>query len=527
MTMAMEYCLLPDEKRVEVSSTTPISNGNGELTLSSIAVFEEDFRNNVVASGAIDPITAAVQKYGSEEFYDNLSTINNKLKNSFFVLQVPNYPLLNTRLEKGPITPFEFAQYIKEYGISPAIANSTSGSDAPRFLKSLEDFYTDSFASSVMGGFCSLMPNIFGAIGGFFDLIGKIDGLIGDALSFLSKIKNIKDPIQALFDAIKVKALIEAIKEKVTKAVMGAVNKIKDAITNFDIGNAVSQVKSFVQNKVGARLQEMKESISKFFSEENLKTIENKIKGMIDYAVSLFENPSLQEIQYLIARICGFASGIESIVSGLKAPLDSAADRYVNVTKIVKAKSGQTTAAAVSAGARRFDDATREKEINRSREILEAKGNPAPIAAEEFSDLPAWSDIKDDGHDVIRVNGRFDGELDEDGWNKMKPEFRVKIMRLHKAAVDAGILSGPFVVYSGWRSQQYSASIDTFESTAIDDIHALGKAADVGWDDFDGSDETINAFINVARSVGFTGFGKFNLFMHIDTASNSIWDERE
>ena len=526
MTMAMEYCLLPDEKRVEVSSTTPISNGNGELTLSSISAFEQDFKNSVVASGPVDPITAAVERYGNEEFYDNLSTINEKLKNSFFVLQVPNYPLVSTRLEKGPITPFEFAQYIKEYSISPAIANFTAGNDAPRFLKSLEDFYTDSFAGSVMGGFCSLMPNLFGAIGGFFDLIGKIDGLIGDALSFLSKIKNIKDPIQALFDAIKVKALIEAIKEKVTKAVMGAINKIKDAVENFSISNAVDQVKSFVQNKVGARLQEMKESISKFFSEENMKTIEDKIKGMIDYAVSLFENPSIQEIQYLIARICGFAAGIENIINGLKAPLDSAADRYAKVTKIVKAKSMQNTTAAVSAGARRFDDATREKEINRSREIFEAQGNPAPIATEELGDLPTWNDIKNDGHDVIRVNGRFDGELDEDGWNKMKPEFRVKIMRLHKAAVDEGILSGPFVVYAGWRSQQYSASIDTLESDEVDNMHAVGKAADIGWDDFDGTDETINKFISVARSVGFTGFGKFTVFMHLDTISRLTWDER-
>ena len=200
------------------------------------------------------------------------------------------------------------------------------------------------------------MPNVFGAIGAFFGIIGQIDGLLQDALSFISKIRNIKDPIKALFDAIKVKALIDAIKEKVTKAVMGVVNKIKSAVENFNPAEVIKRAETFIKNTIESKLVNLQEGIMGFFSEENIKKIENKIKGMIDYAVGLFDNPSVEEIMFLISRICGFAAGIETLVQGLKDPLDKTADTFLNGIDMLKANSGVTTAAVVKAGGIRFDD---------------------------------------------------------------------------------------------------------------------------------------------------------------------------
>ena len=518
--MSIDNCLLPDETRVEITSSTPTYNMSGEFTLSQIDVFEAGFKENITAAAKIDPITAAVEKYGSDTFYNNLNILNTTLKTAGIVLQVPTYTTLNERLKVGAITPFEFAQYLSDYSTSPTGANYRASTEAPKFLKSLDDFYTESFADSVMGGFCSLMPNIFGAIGGFFFLIGEVGGLIGDALSFIAKIRNIKDPIKALFDAIKVKALIEAIKAKVTKAVMGAVNKIKDAIASFDISTALNDVVTAVQNGVGKKITELKESITKFFSKENMEKIENKIKGMIDYAVSLFDNPSISEIQFLIARICGFAAGIESIVSGLKKPMDNAVDRFINTVKVLKSASGIAQAETIRAGAIRFDETARMILINRSKELFADAGNIQKGTIQEYRNVPRWDDIKDNAHDKIRITGKWVNILKEDGWNKMDIDFRVLLMRLQAKMVSQGITNGPVTLNSGWRSQQYNKTLD---GAAVNSMHLIGKAADLKWPGYSINSENTIKFVGLARSMGFGGIGFYNTFIHVDVGRTRSW----
>ena len=89
--MSIDNCLLPDENRVAVTSLTPTSNLNGELTLSSIEELEAGFKDNIVASVGNDPLTAAVRQYGSDIFYNNLNSINKVLTDGFVVAQVVNY----------------------------------------------------------------------------------------------------------------------------------------------------------------------------------------------------------------------------------------------------------------------------------------------------------------------------------------------------------------------------------------------------------------------------------------------------
>ena len=197
-----DWCLSPDEEKLFKTSPQAVVNANGELTLAQIAVFEESFKQNVVASSESNPIRLAVEKYGST-FADNLNLINNSINtNTFMVENIKNYTLLQTRIINGPISQIEFAQFIKDYNYTPTSANFSANQNPPKFLRELDDFYRGSYADSVLGGFCSVLPNVFGAIGGFFVIIGQVEGLIGDALSFIAKIRNIEDPLKALFEAI-------------------------------------------------------------------------------------------------------------------------------------------------------------------------------------------------------------------------------------------------------------------------------------------------------------------------------------
>ena len=109
--MSIDNCLIPDVNRVETSSVTSTSNGNGEYTLSQIKVFEAGFIDNVGNTVYGNSLTRAVNKY--PDFYENLNKINSTVLQSPFVKeQIPNYEILaikQTELGNISLSPFEFA----------------------------------------------------------------------------------------------------------------------------------------------------------------------------------------------------------------------------------------------------------------------------------------------------------------------------------------------------------------------------------------------------------------------------------
>ena len=531
--MSIDNCLIPDVNRVETSSITSTSNGNGEYTLSQIKVFEAGFIDNVGNTVYGNSLTRAVNKY--PDFYENLNKINSTVLQSPFVKeQIPNYEILaikQTELGNISLSPFEFAEYIKDNNLTPITANFMANQNPPKFLQSLDDYLRDGFANSIMGGFCGMMPNVFGAIGAFFGIIGQVGGLINDALSFIAKIRNIKDPLKALFDAIKVKALIEAIKEKVTKAVMGVVNKIKSAIENFDVAGIANQVESLVKNTVGKKLAQLQEGIMGFFTEENMKKIKDKITGMIDYAVGLFDNPSVEEIMFLISRICGFAAGIETLIQGLKDPLDKTADRFIQGYDMLKANSGLTTASVIAAGGIRMDDVHRKAMIEQQRKVLADAGNVKKEGPAKYKGVPSWDQIKDGNHPIIKPEVGHSANT-RAGWEGLEIDTRAAVVKLWKLAQ----LGTPFIGRSFYRSQEhqdrlYKMMLDgklKKGSVAKVSEHTSGKAVDIHWKGFDPYGVKTNIVVDLARTLGFNGIGYYNEFIHIDLrAKYQPWDFRD
>ena len=539
-------CLTPDELRVEQSSATSTSNGNGEFTLSQIEVFEKEFQDSISNSVVGDPLTRAVAQF--PDFYTNLASINAVLQSEFSKEQIPKYEILKIKSDASGgnvvLTPVEYALFLADSSMTPITSNFIANQNPPKFLQSLDDYLRGGFATSIMGGFCGTMPNVFGAIGAFFGIIGQIDGLLQDALSFISKIRNIKDPIKALFDAIKVKALIDAIKEKVTKAVMGVVNKIKSAVENFNPAEVIKRAETFIKNTIETKLVNLQEGIMGFFSEENIKKIENKIKGMIDYAVGLFDNPSVEEIMFLISRICGLAAGIETLVQGLKDPLDKTADTFLNGIDMLKANSGVTTAAVVKAGGIRFDDETRKKAIEEADDLFTAAGNAFELD-KEYSEIPTWDQIKDGKHPIIKPKVGSSANT-RGGWEGLQLKTRAKLIQLHKLAN----MSAPFILHSGYRSQEfqdvlYQRMLDRNGGKSDGTVakisqHTSGLAVDISWSSYHIDGAKVKEVVrqargdltclspteikespirDIANGIGFNGVGYYNSFIHLDLRS--------
>ena len=498
---------------------------NGYYTFEQVAVFEKKFTNNIVQDIENSPLAVAARRY--PDFYETVQKINSDfLKRPNIVQQLPNYEVLNKRLEKGPLTPLEFAAFIKDQNYTPSTAIQSSNAQGSRFLQELDDFYNGDFADSVLGGFCGLFNSIFGAIDAFFDMIGAIDGFIQDVFAFIKKIRNIKDEILAAFEAIKVKALIEAIKEKIKDMVEKAIMKVCQSIANFNVEAITGPLPNPTPAQITtvAQVEEKKSTLEQICGPENAKAIGDKIQALIDYAVGLFSNPSVEEIIALIARICAMATGIEGLFQKLKDPLNDFADRYEEVFNSLSNASNRVTGEAIRAGAIRPTEEARQEQINRARVVWTEAGNVEPPTIGELDAVPSWEQIKDNNHDKIRIQGGWVTKMrpPEEGWTQLNPIVKVMLMRLQQAAKEEGIINSYLILNSGYRNPEYNKAVGGVTHSQ----HLNGNALDLTWPGFSGRSNDNLRFVQLARKLGFKGIGYYRGFTHVDIGPERSWDRR-
>ena len=531
-------CLTPLYERNKLP-VGPLDNGRGEYTLAQVDVFEKKFRDSIVEDVKNNnPLANMVKRY--PDFYESVAKINSDFINRDNIKeQLPDYEVLSARLERGPITALEWASFMDNSNYTPATAIESSNAKGSRFLDELNSYYNGDFSDSILGGFCGLFNSIFGAINGFFDLLNAIDGFIQDVFSFLTKIKNIKNEILAAFEAIKVKAIIEAIKEKISEMVKAAILKVCQSISNFDV-TAIIGVNipnpTPAQVAVAKEGNERKSALSNVCGEENAERIKQKIQSIIDYAVGLFENPSIEEIFMLISRLCGMAAGIEGLFKKLKDPLNDFASRYDEVFNTLSNASNRVTGEAIRAGGIRATEEGRQDLINKARRIWSGLGpdappgtraanrNAIPPTVEEIAGVPSWEMIKDNTHPLIRIQGGWTIRManKHEGWDKLTPEIRIALLRLQKKAVEEGVFSGPIILNSGYRNPAYNRKVGGVANSQ----HLSGKAIDLTWSGFRNRGKKLDTFQDIARSFGFRGFGFYNTFFHCDMGPARTWDRR-
>ena len=194
----------------------------------------------------------------------------------------------------------------------------------------------------------------------------------------------------------------------------------------------MGKVESIIQNQIVGKIENLKEDIQKFFTKENIDALLDKIQKKINYAIGLFANPSIEEIQFLIARICGLATGIEGLIKGLKGPLDDFSNRYQEVFNTLQNAGNRVTGEAIRSGAFRLDPEERQKEINKIKIEWEKMGNFVLPKPDEYSQLPDWETLSSGGDDRLKVDGDWvtDMKPPEEGWTEMDRDVRVMIMRL-------------------------------------------------------------------------------------------------
>ena len=509
-------CITPDQITAASLPRGPDVDDDGQFTIRQIDIFAAEFAANIISDKDKNPVTKLVNLYG-DAFYDSNKYLNNAFQYRIDVqLNLGDYPYLKDRWDKGSISGVEFGDFLNTSNYTPAGFEAKARSNFRGLCFELDGYYAGSYHESILGGFCRLMPQIFGAVDSFFSLIGSIEGAIQDALEFLGKIRDLEDFFKNLVIAEIVKELINKIKEKITETIEKIFKKIEDAINNFDPEAIIGNVSTFINEKIVKNIMIKKERMCLFFQDDSVKNVKERVEGLIDYAVGLFENPNIEEIQFMIMRFCALAANIEALITDIKSPLDRFGNKYRTIATRLKRISNLNTSSAIRSGGIRYSDETKKTTINTIEEEWgDAAGSvytntgkkPASvkrITIKEYSTLPPCKKVKDGTDERVKISGDWvdDKDLGLEGWVNIDLDAKVYLMRIQEE------LDEQLEVTAAWRSQQYNKKIDGDPASS----HMSGKVLDIKKpSNFD--EET---FTELALKSGFKGLYVYSDGIHLD-----------
>lgn len=491
-------------------SPGPTVDSNGEFTLNQIDVFAQELANNILAEKEKNPIQIAVNRYG-QAFYDSVSYVNGNFRNRVNN-DVKDFPEIDRRWARGNITNLEFADFLQNYNYTPqGVIDQTN---YLKLLRELNNYYKDSFASSILGGFCATMQNIFNQIDAFFDLIGVIDGIISDALAFIEKVRTF-DGIKNISQQQLINTLIDQIKTKITDMIDEVFRDIQDAIENFDITATIGDIEVIQDPQAVKNIMTAREQMCLFFTDENKKGIKDKVKALIDYAVSLFENVSLEQIQFMVFRFCALATNIELLIKDIKRPLDDYGLRYQRIVKRLQAISNINTSTAIRNGAIRLSPEARKEAINRLKDHwlgndgkkritptgIEPTGAVAKITAQEYKELPRCGSVWRGKDSRIKVEGQWMEDIGIEGYTRIDLDVKVYLMRIQ------AITGGTFTITKGWVNKEYNDKIGGDPDSA----HLSGLVIDIKNDI-----ANIDSFLEAAQKSGIKNIIVYTDRIHLD-----------
>jgi len=480
----------------------PFTNVNGEFNLDQVDKFAEELAQSILEERQTNPEVILFNRYG-DSFYDSNKALNGSIKNRLIGSgALAQYPDLASRWDKGNISTLETALFLENANLTPqGLIDKSNDGGIDNLAFQLDAYYKNSFTQSIMGGFCSSLPGLFGAIDAFFDIIDKIDGLIDDAISFLNKIKNYEDPLKAAIEGITVQSLLKKIKELVTESITKIFDKIMSAIENFNIENIIGDINTFVREDVIKRIVTAKERMCLFFNDENKKKIQNKVKGLIDYITGIFDSPGIQEIQFMLTKFCSLIGQIEGLMNDIKKPLDTFGGKYSRISNRLQRISNINTSSAVRAGAIRFSNEKKKEVINTIEEDWESEAsevftptgekpvNAKPPTLAEYGKLPKCKAVKNGSEPRVKISGDWvdDEDCGLEGWVNIDVDLKVYLMRVQSE------VGGQLNVISGYRSQQYNAKI----GGAAESSHMTGLVIDIE------PVKDSEAFAKIALTKGF------------------------
>lgn len=509
--------------KARLSSSVSTTNADGSFNINKIDQLGADFISSYLEEAEENPITKAVNFYG-QEIYTSLNNANQIFKQT----NLAGFPTLNDRITRGQIGILEFSDFLGEYNYNLSVFDATLANNIDKINFEFDAYYQNTFSSSILGGFCRTIQNVFGAIDAFFDLVDMIQGFISDAISFINKFKS----GQLFSDAAKkasAEALIRTMKEKIKDIICQAWLRTKNAILNLNVVNLINDTDSHVNPQVAKKGKQIRQRSLALLSEDNCERMTEKVEALLDYAVSIFELPSLEEIQYLILRFCALLSNVEALIYDIRKPTQNFALKYQNVVNRLRRVSDVATGKAIINGGKRYDRQLRKQKAdeawpNWSKGIDDAlngveqdtnlptpSGKPPknrpPKRAFEYEKIPDWETVSSGGSSVFTFYNK--GKNFGDGqasWYNMEEEFIIDIMNIQ------AVIGKPFQINSAWRSTQYNKRVGGVEGS----FHTSGMAFDIATKNLNSND--IQLIRDLVKLYDYEVIGGYRNHIHIEPA---------
>lgn len=508
-----EACIDRNDQTVQnklALSPNPVTDMQGRYTLAQIDAVVEEIAQSIVNEAETNPLSIAVNKYGNV-LYEATDYLNGLLRQR--IGDLDSYPDLSGRWQRGNISNLELSDFLQNYNYTPS--GFINENDVPRLARNLDSYYKNDFSTSILGGFCDRFDSLFASIDAFFDLIGEVEEIVTKIFDFVEKVRTY-DGIQDLTVAGLIEKLIDEIKEKIEEVIDKIFAEVQDIIDNFDPAAITEDFETFVDKSVVKGIMTAREQMCAFFTDENKKTVKDKVKGLIDYAVSLFESPGIEEIQFLIARVCALAGNIEALIKDINSPLDNYTSRYTTIVSRLKRISRINESSAVRAGAIRYSPTARQEVINRLEgrwtetggNVITNTGEPpqniAPITAADYRDLPKCGAVFKGSDTSFGVEGESFDEKEGDGiyaYTRVDLDVKVYLKRVQQE------IGSKLIITNGWVSKAYNKK----KEWAEDNSHLSGMVVDIKKDGFDAE-----RFIELAFANGFKYVKEYDEFIHLD-----------
>lgn len=471
------------------------SNDNPSGNVYRVSTDTDDFFVN--GSEATSPF-----EYFYPELYDRLT------RTKPFITQTETYEFKNQYLFTDPL----MSSYL----------NDRNRGTVLRGLNSYYNFGINYGSTSALSKFCSLVPDIFAA----YDF----------AVDVFSDIKNLGNKIfNTLRNGISanaVQSLYNRMQDQVLGVVDSAVQKIKDQVASFKT-TFISLQENVKMDALMQKIQREKDKLASLTTDDVVTYVKEKLRGTIEFATNIFEGVNTEEIEFLVQRFCQLATQIESIWSHQDGNLTDLFQRAEFTAKALKNASNVNTARARAAGAIRFDSealatfrsqqqstprsytpysylASSQNNPDASPELNQhvPQGKIGNITNEEIDELPTYDEILNGqsphiGFSVVYKRNPY-GPV---GWNKVRPQERVMLIRLAKE------LGRKLEINCAYRTDQQNAST---HGSATNSLHKCGQA-------FDLNARPTAEIVHAAKRVGFTGYGMYPNFLHIDTGAPRQW----
>jgi hypothetical protein len=408
-------------------------------------------------------------------------------------------------------------------GATPPATPPVPTAPVTDWVDDLDYYYDKNLGESIAGGVCGAFNDIFLQLGALFTLLQQGLGLA----AYILQLYRDYDPVQ-LAKSLSFQAIIEAIKIKVLEIIDKVIEQLLKqleaiATAAIDIYTGIEGAGQWAWGKLITMVQDVKDS----FSEENTKTLKERVEAFMDYIVEQFERLTVENIALMLFRFCLLTEVIQGLLSG---PVDGLKAIAISLTAeyaVLKSFGLGETQKAVALGAIRVGHlerkATKESaaaSINSQQpSIAEVAGGaqcdwvtPCTLTPDEVKIVTNTDEGGAPGKftfagDVVSQNQFEAMELEGAGWKKIDKVVLGKLARVSEYT------GQQYVITSGYRSPAYNKSVGGVTNS----LHTTGKAIDVRMPG--NKDE----FIVAASRAGFTGIGVYNSFIHLDIGPRRSW----